>query len=137
MKKKIIPLILSIIVVAIMIGLIIFIYHGKKTTTSGWITIYLYTEERELISQKELSFTNNQTFYELLNENYDIEMRGTMLVKIDSLEAHNTSEKFIKIYHNNVSSKYGVMQLEMHDQDEIVFIIEKTKINGDYNEEFN
>lgn len=137
MKKKIVPLILSTIVVIIMIGLMVFIYYGKKTTDNGIITIYLYSEEKELISQKDISFTNNQTFYELLNENYEIEMRGTMLVKIDSLEARNTSEKFIKIYYNNAASNYGVMQLEIHDQDEIIFIIEKTKTNGDYNEEFN
>lgn len=137
MKNKILPIILSIIVVGIMIGLVFIVQHKQIINENGTITICLYSEERELISRKEIRIKKGIKFIDIIKENYDIELKnGTLLVKIDKLEARDTVEKFIKIYHNCSPSKYGVNQMKVKDHDEIVFIIEKTKVDGDLNDNF-
>lgn len=136
MKKKKLTIILSVIVIIIMIILIIIIKKPKSVLSNGEITITLYQENHQLVSNKKIKLKNGTSFEELLKENYHIKMDGTMLIKIGDLETLNTREEFIKIYLNCSPSNYGIKQMKVKDGDEIVFAIEKVKSNGDFNEKF-
>ncbi len=136
MKKKILPIILSIFVLVIMALLIVIINNRDNIDSDIEVTIALYSEEKDLISRKEIKTKKECNFLDLLKANYEIEMRGTLLVRIDSLFTPNTNEKFIKIYHNCAPSTYGVGQMKIQDQDEIIFIIEEVKTSGDFNAKF-
>lgn len=104
--------------------------------SEGTITIKLYNEDRTIIDSKKIAFSEDDTLEKLLEDNYEITMNGTMLIRIDSLYTPNTAEKFIKIYINNKPSQYGIKMISLQDKDEIIFIIEKTSTIGNLEDEF-
>lgn len=134
MKKRILPIILTVVALTIIVLMVFLINKQNVSKTSGKIKISLYKDELTLLEEKEISFTEDDTFFKLLEENYDIEMRGSLLIKINDLYAPNTAYEFIKIYVNDSPSKYGVKQMKLIDNQTVKFIIEKTYEQG-FNDE--
>jgi len=135
MKKRIIPIILTVFAVFLIILMNVIIKENSKASNKGKITISLYTSDLMLIEKKTIAFNEDDTFFKLLNSNYNIEMDGSLLIRINDLYAKDIEDEFIKIYVNCKASSYGVKMMKLNDGDNIVFVIEKTR-SGNFDNEF-
>lgn len=127
MKKSLILKIVLSIVALLIIILAITMY--PKNEKEGTIKIILKNENNEIIKSDIYTFTENDTFYDIIVQNYDIVM-GTgskkgMLLKIDSLDVTTSNKKYIKILINDEYSNYGVLNIPLNDKDVITFIEEE------------
>lgn len=125
-KNLTLKITLTIVCLIILILTITFI---PKNQDKGTITIILKDETNEIIKKDIYEFTKNDTFFNILENNYDIVM-GTgskkgMILKINELDVTNNKDYYIKILINEQYSNYGVKNIPLNDEDIITFVIEK------------
>ena len=136
MKKRLLPIICTIVALVI-IGFSVW-YLNKPTTTNenGEITVILLNKDKVEIESKKIEIFEGDTFLKLLEENFEIIVENGMILKINSLEAYNTNEEFIKIYIDCKPSNKGVKLILPENGVTYRFIIEETSINGNLTNEF-
>ena len=96
MKKRIIPIICTVVALLIIGISVWYLNKPNETAENGEITIILYNKEKEEVENKKIEFAKGDTFVNILEENFDIVTKDGMLHKINSLEAYDTKEEFIK-----------------------------------------
>lgn len=122
LKHKIIY---SIIAILFLAAALFLIYHENKGS-EGKITITLVSLEGEVLDKRDVSFSKDDTLYDVLKENYDIIEENGMLLKINELETLDTSKYFIKIYLNEEMANRGIKTLKINDGDKLSFVYTKT-----------
>lgn len=124
-KTLILKIVLSIFALAIII-LVLTMY--PKNEKEGKIKIILKDENNEIIRSDIYTFKEEDTFFDIIDQNYDIVMgsgsKKGMLLKIDSLDVTTTNNQYIKILINDEYSNYGVLNIPLNDEDVITFIKE-------------
>lgn len=130
MKKKILPIVITIIALIVLGVSIYYINKPTVTDTRGEITIILIDKDLNEIDNKKIKFEEGNTFVELLNNNYDIVVEDGMLLKIGSLEAYNTEKEFIKIYIECDPSNKGIKLMTPKNGTTYRFVIEEVKASG-------
>lgn len=136
MKKKIIPIICTIVALVIIVFSIWYLNKPTRTNENGEITIILLNKDKSEIESKKIEILEGDTFLELLEENFEIVVENGMILKINSLEAYNTKEEFIKIYIDCKPSNKGVKLILPENGVTYRFIIEETSISGNLTNEF-
>jgi len=141
MKKLVISLIALVVVAA---SFIIFSQLNKNDPI-GEITIIVIDEIGDTISSKTIGFTESDTLFSILDDNYDIGCADSsynlttdceqllyssrVILKIDSLVTDwNTT--FIGIYENDEYSNLGIDLISLNDGDVFRF---EYKVVGDDN----
>ena len=141
MKKLVISLVALIVVAA---SFIIFSQLNKNDPI-GEITIIVVDDIGDTISNKTIGFTETDTLFSILDENYDvgcanssynlttecekITFSSRVVLKIDSLVTDwNTT--YIGIYENDEYSSYGIDLISLNDGDVFRF---EYKVVGDDN----
>lgn len=136
MKKRIIPIICTVVALLIIGISVMYLNKAKETTENGEITIILYNKEKEEVENKKIEFAKGDTFVKILQDNFNIEINDGMVLKINSLEAYDTKEEFIKIYIDCKPSNKGI-KLILPTNDTIYrFVIEETSNTGNLTDEF-
>ena len=85
---------------------------------------------------KKIEFAKGDTFVNILEENFDIVTKDGMLHKINSLEAYDTKEEFIKIYIDCKPSNKGIKLIVPTNGTIYRFVIEETSNTGNLTDEF-
>ncbi|MFA6628011.1 MAG: DUF4430 domain-containing protein [Bacilli bacterium] len=131
MKAKIIKIVVSVLVLAAMIG----IYCWAQTTpliTSGSVHIIVIDGEQHVMADDVWEFestaSNPITLHTILSNHYEIVVQHGMLVGINGLMANNT-DYFWKIWINCEMANRGIDALLFKDGDEIRFVYTAV---GDY-----
>lgn len=136
MKKRIIPIILTILAVLIIGISVWYLNKPKESLENGEITVILYNKEKEEVERKNIEFTEGDTFITLLESNFDIVINDGMIHKINSLEAYDTKQEFIKIYIGCKPSNKGVKLILPSNGKIYRFVIEETSNTGNLTDEF-
>jgi len=128
-KNLIFKIIASIIALGLMITAFIVVAKKEGAKDSGTITIELVDLENNVLSTKNHDFKKGDTLFQILDNNYDLEYQnevyGVFITKIDELYAPNRNEYFIKIEVNGEFSSVGVSQIKLEDQMIITFTLTK------------
>ena len=141
MKKLVISLVTLVVVAA---SFIIFSQLNKNDPI-GEITIIVVDEIGDTISHKTIEFTESDTLFSLLDENYDIGCADSsynlsteceqlvyssrVILKIDSLVT-DWNNTYIGIYENDEYSNFGIDLIPLNDGDVFRF---EYKVIGDDN----
>ncbi len=141
MKKLVISIFAIILVVA---SFIIFSQLNKNDST-GEITIIVVDEIGDTISNKTYDFTESDTLFSILDENYEIGcadssynitseceillFNSRAILQIDTLVTDWTNS-YIGIYINDEYSNYGIDSISLNDGDVFRF---EYKLVGDDN----
>lgn len=122
MIKKIIA---SAIAVSIIIASVIYINLPHNESKEKTIEIIAINLNEEVIIDDTIT-TTLTTMHEILADNYDIEVRNGMLIKLESIYTPDTRAYFIKIYINDTLSTRGIDNMIFNDGDIIKFIESET-----------
>lgn len=136
MKKRIIPIICTVVALLIIGISVWYLNKPNETAENGEITIILYNKEKEEVENKKIEFAKGDTFVNILEENFDIVIKDGMLHKINSLEAYDTKEEFIKIYIDCKPSNKGIKLIVPTNGTIYRFVIEETSNTGNLTDEF-
>lgn len=136
MKKRIIPIICTAVALLIIGISVWYLNKPNETAENGEITIILYNKEKEEVENKKIEFEKGDTFVNILEENFDIVTKDGMLHKINSLEAYDTKEEFIKIYIDCKPSNKGIKLIVPTNGTIYRFVIEETSNTGNLTDEF-
>lgn len=136
MKKRIIPIICTVVALLIIGISVWYLNKPNETAENGEITIILYNKEKEEVENKKIEFAKGDTFVNILEENFDIVTKDGMLHKINSLEAYDTKEEFIKIYIDCKPSNKGIKLIVPTNGTIYRFVIEETSNTGNLTDEF-
>lgn len=136
MKKRIIPIICTAVALLIIGTSVWYLNKPNETAENGEITIILYNKEKEEVENKKIEFAKGDTFVNILEENFDIVTKDGMLHKINSLEAYDTKEEFIKIYIDCKPSNKGIKLIVPTNGTIYRFVIEETSNTGNLTDEF-
>lgn len=115
MIKKILLTTIALIIIC----LTILIVNKEESNNEINITVKLVKEE--LVETKNLVITNDKSLFEILNENYDIEITNGFIYKIGFLEAYDNNEAYIAIYVNGSYANKGIQTLTLNDNDVLMF----------------
>lgn len=140
MKK----LVISLIVIVVAIASFIAFSQLNKNDSIGEITIIVVDEIGDTISHKTYSFTESDTLFSILEENYELGcadssyhittvcepllFNNRVILKIDSLETDWTNT-YIGIYENDEYSNLGIDSISLNDGD--VFRFEFSTVGGE------
>ncbi len=132
----------------IVLGIALASYFGfsqlNKNDFQGTITITLVDEIGDTISSKQYTFTEEDTLFSILNDNYEVGcadstyhltdvceaqlFNSRIILKIDSVET-DWVNTYISIYENNEYSNLGIDSLVLNDGD--IFLFEYTVVGED------
>ncbi|MCK5761315.1 MAG: DUF4430 domain-containing protein [Candidatus Izimaplasma sp.] len=140
MKK----LVISIIVLAIATASFVAFSQLNKNDALGEITITVVDEIGDTISNKTYGFTEDDTLFSILEDNYEVGcadssyhltyvcepllFNNRVILKIDTIETDWTNT-FIAIYENDEYSNLGIDSIPLNDGD--VFRFEYSNVGGE------
>jgi len=123
MKKIIIKVLVSLILIGIAIGTF-FVVNSFKNKSAGTINIKLYDIDDVLISEKDINYNLDDKLIDILKENYKIRtstsIYGVVLYDIDDLKT-DFKTTYVAIYIDDKYSNYGVSGIELYDGMKISF----------------
>jgi len=140
MKKLVYSLVIIVIVATSFFGY----SHLNKNDEIGEITIILVDEIGDTISSKTYSFTESDTLFSILEDNYllgcadssyqittvcdPLLFSSRVILKIDTVET-DWNNTFIAIYENEEYSNLGLDSISLNDGD--VFRFEYSIVGGE------
>ena len=140
MKK----LVISFAVIVVAIASFVSFSQLNKNDKLGEITIVLVDEIGDTISSKTYDFTETDSLFSILDENYEVGCANSsyqmttdctkllfgsrVIMKIDSLET-NWTDNYIGIYENDEYSTLGIDSMSLNDGD--IYRFEYTEIGDD------
>lgn len=128
MKQNLNKLIITIIGLLLLIVILYFFNQGSLNK-AGTVEINVIDAAGNIVIDEEVKFIEKQSLKDILEENYDVEIRNGFLVQIEDVYADGEGY-FIKIWVNCQMASYGVENLYFADGD-IVHLVH-TKVD-DFN----
>ena len=123
MRKLIIKILVSLILIGIAIGTFFIINHISNSG-SGRINIKVYDINETMVSDKDIEFKKDDKLIDLLEKNYTIRTSsskyGLILYDIDSIKTDFTTT-YIAIYIDDKYSNYGISSIKLYDGMRISF----------------
>lgn len=123
MRKLIIKIIVSLILIGIAIGTF-FIINNISNSGSGTLNIKVYDINENMVSDKDIEFKKEDKLIDILENNYQIRtsnsIYGIVLYDIDDIKTDFTTT-YIAIYIDNKYSNYGVSGIKLYDGMRISF----------------
>ncbi len=123
MRKLIIKIIVSLILIGIAIGTF-FIINNISNSGSGTLNIKVYDINENIVSDKDIEFKKEDKFIDILENNYQIRTSnstyGIVLYDIDDIKTDFTTT-YIAIYIDDKYSNYGVSGIKLYDGMRISF----------------
>lgn len=123
MRKLIIKILVSLILIGIAIGTF-FIVNHISNNGSGKINIKIYDINETMISDKDIEFKKDDKLIDLLEKNYTIRTSssryGLILYDIDSIKTDFTTT-YIAIYIDDKYSNFGISSIKLYDGMRISF----------------
>lgn len=99
-------------------------YAIRKNDSFGTITITLEAIDNNILSTKEFEFSEDDTLFEILINNYQVKyedtMYGKLIYDIDDLKT-DFSNTYIAIYVDNTYSNVGISSIPLYDKENILF----------------
>ena len=125
-KTILLTSLISVVAVAVLGVSLFFILSPSSSAGSGEITISLEKLNEEqtsttMVEQKKIEFHEDETFRNLLEQNFECEFDSGMLMSIGPLTTPADWSYYIAFYVNDEYSQVGVEQYGMVDGDSIVF----------------
>lgn len=127
-----------IILAVLLAGFLGYEYFSQTTSgdTEGGITVQVIDESGEIVSERNFVFEEEQSLFELMNENYDlgcadssykldeecefIQLNSHMILKIDTVET-DWYGSYLQILVNDVPSVYGADGVMLEDNTTYTF----------------
>ncbi len=123
MRKLIIKIIVSLILIGIAIGTF-FIINNISNSGSGTLNIKVYDINENIVSDKDIEFKKEDKLIDILENNYQIRTSnstyGIVLYDIDDIKTDFTTT-YIAIYIDDKYSNYGVSGIKLYDGMRISF----------------
>ena len=123
MRKLIIKIIVSLILIGIAIGTF-FIINNISSSGSGTLNIKVYDINENMVSDKDIEFKKEDKLIDILENNYQIRTSnstyGIVLYDIDDIKTDFTTT-YIAIYIDDKYSNYGVSGIKLYDGMRISF----------------
>ena len=123
MRKLIIKIIVSLILIGIAIGTF-FIINNISRSGSGTLNIKVYDINENMVSDKDIEFKKEDKLIDILENNYQIRtsnsIYGIVLYDIDDIKTDFTTT-YIAIYIDDKYSNYGVSGIKLYDGMRISF----------------
>lgn len=123
MRKLIIKILVSLILIGIAIGTFFIINHISNSG-SGRINIKVYDINETMVSDKDIEFKKDDKLIDLLEKNYTIRTSsstyGLILYDIDSIKTDFTTT-YIAIFIDDKYSNYGISSIKLYDGMRISF----------------
>jgi len=125
MKKLIIKIIISLILIGISIGTFIIVNNiNNKRENEANINISLYDINDELISSKDIIAKKDDKLLDILNNNYRIRTSestyGAIIYDIDEIKT-DFKNTYIAIYVDDKYSNVGISGIKIYDGMKISF----------------
>ena len=140
MKK----ILISCVALALIIGSFLALSFFDFSDIDGTISIILKDEIGDTISSKEYEFTNEDTLFNILEENYEVGCANSsfqlsdvcekgmfssrIILEIDTLKT-DWRNSYISIYENGEYSVHGIDDISLNDGD--IFEFEFKLVGGD------
>ena len=123
MRKLIIKILVSLILIGIAIGTF-FIVNNLSNKDSGTINIKLYDINDNMISDKDINYKREDKLIDILENNYTIRTTnstyGIVLLDIDDIKT-DFKTTYIAIYIDDKYSNYGVSGIKLYNGMKISF----------------
>ncbi len=124
MKKLIIKILVSLILIGITIGTFFIVNNLRKGDSIGTVNIKLYDIDEKLISDKNIGYKEDEKFIDLLERNYKIRtstsIYGYILLDIDDIKT-DFKTTYIAIYVDDNYSNVGISGIVLYDGMRIAF----------------
>ena len=124
MKKIIIKVIVSLILIGIAIGTFFIVDNLRKNSYDGTLNIKVYDIDEKLLSDKDISFKKDDKLINILEDNYTIRTStstyGYILLDLDELKT-DFKTTYIAIYVDDKYSNYGISGIKLYDGMRISF----------------
>ena len=124
MKKLIIKILVSLILIGINIGTFFIVNNLRKGDSIGTVNIKLYDIDEKLISDKNIGYKEDEKFIDLLERNYKIRtstsIYGYILLDIDDIKT-DFKTTYIAIYVDDNYSNVGISGIVLYDGMRIAF----------------
>ncbi len=124
MKKLIIKILVSLILIGITIGTFFIVNNLHKGDSIGTVNIKLYDIDEKLISDKNIGYKEDEKFIDLLERNYKIRtstsIYGYILLDIDDIKT-DFKTTYIAIYVDDNYSNVGISGIVLYDGMRIAF----------------
>lgn len=154
MKPIVIKIILTVAVLLLGFIIIEFVFNRDVIHDAGFVELTIMDEHEEILYQKILYYEENQTFFELLNENFELTCANSFYqadstcsfkfnimgqqqhvilgIKSDKFEIMTDWDKTflnIEIYDGNtyVDSSVGVDMIDLNEIDRIRILVDKPR----------
>ncbi len=132
MRKLIIKIIISLILIGIAIGTF-FIVNNISNNESGTLNIKIYDINDNMLSNKDIDFKKEDKLIDILNNNYNIRTTnstyGIVLLDIDDVKT-DFKTNYIAIYIDDKYSNYGVSSIKLYNGMRISFKEEMVRYNN-------
>ena len=132
MRKLIIKIIISLILIGIAIGTF-FIVNNISNNESGTLNIKIYDINDNMLSNKDIGFKKEDKLIDILNNNYNIRTTnstyGIVLLDIDNVKT-DFKTNYIAIYIDDKYSNYGVSSIKLYNGMRISFKEEMVRYNN-------
>lgn len=125
MKKLIIKIIVSVILIGIAIGTFFIVNNlAKKSDSDGTINIKIYDINNDLVSDKDIEFKKDDKFIDILENNYKIRTSigtyGYILLDIEEIKT-DFRTTYIAIYIDDKYSNVGISGIILYDGMKVSF----------------
>ncbi len=140
MKK----ILISFVAICLIIGSFLVLSYYDFSDKEGTISITLKDEKGDTISNEDYEFTNEDTLFSILDENYDLGCANSsyhvsdvcdkglftsrILLEINTLKT-DWRNSYISIYENEEYSTQGIDNISINDGD--IFVFEYKLVGGD------
>ena len=118
MKKLIIKIIVSVILIGISIGTFFIVRNLNKNDSDGLINIKVYDINDVLVSDKDIKFKKDDKFIDILENNYTIRTSvstyGYILYDIDDIKT-DFKKTYIAIFIDDKYSNVGISGIVLYD----------------------
>jgi len=118
MKKLIIKIIVSVILIGISIGTFFIVRNLNKNDSDGLINIKVYDINDVLVSDKDIEFKKDDKFIDILENNYTIRTSvstyGYILYDIDDIKT-DFKKTYIAIFIDDKYSNVGISGIVLYD----------------------
>ncbi len=124
MKKLIIKILVSLILIGITVGTFFIVNNLRKGDSIGTVNIKLYDIDEKLISDKNIGYKEDEKLIDLLEKNYKVRtstsIYGYILLDIDDIKT-DFKTTYIAIYVDDNYSNVGISGIVLYDGMRIAF----------------
>jgi hypothetical protein len=124
MKKLIIKILVSLILIGITVGTFFIVNNLRKGDSIGTVNIKLYDIDEKLISDKNIGYNEDEKLIDLLEKNYKVRtstsIYGYILLDIDDIKT-DFKTTYIAIYVDDNYSNVGISGIILYDGMRIAF----------------